>query len=201
MPTPKIIEVPEDENVVCPICETLIIDAEEGLAEQPSCPHIRFVYANGEAFEYDPEGLEQRLDAAQEKADEAGESFDEWEWLLAQCDEKDVILEYNNEEMACGAISFKVWVGIRREADIKAACNREVSRKDRKYFHPTARFVRWMKAHYGNKHVYDVGAGLGHVSKALTKAGLTRDSARTTYPFEKKRGGDALPAVSRRRVC
>ena len=66
------------------------------------------------------------MDAAQEKADEAGESFDEWKWLLAQCDKRDVILEHNNEEMACGAISFKVWVGIRREADIKAASNREV---------------------------------------------------------------------------
>ncbi len=90
MPTTKAIVIEEDEDVVCPICKTLIIDAEEGLTVQPSCPHIRFVYANGEAFEHDPEGLEQQLDAAQEKADEDGEAFDEWEWLLAQCDEGDV---------------------------------------------------------------------------------------------------------------
>ena len=78
MPMPKIIEIPEDQEVLCPVCKAQVID-DDGLTEQPSCPHIRFVYANGEAFEYDAEGLEQRLDAALEKADEDGAYFDPFE--------------------------------------------------------------------------------------------------------------------------
>ena len=117
MPTPKVVEIPEDENVVCPICNALIVDEEDGLVEQPSCAHIRFVYANGEAFEYDSEKLERRLEAAQEEADEAGDYLDEWEWLSAQCGKDDLILSQVSGEMACGAVSFTTWVGIRKKPD------------------------------------------------------------------------------------
>jgi hypothetical protein len=173
MPKPKIIVIEEDQDVVCPLCETLIIGEEEGLVSQPSCSHIRFVYANGEAFEYDgAEGLEARLDAEQEKADEENESFDEWEWLLGQCDKRDVILEHNSEEMACGPVSFRVWIGIRQKLDDDADGNEFSSKDHRVFFYPTAQFVRWMKEHHGKKHIYEVGAGVGHVGKALAKAGL-----------------------------
>jgi hypothetical protein len=72
MPTPKIIEIDEEQDVMCPICNALIVDQDEGLVEQPSCPHIIFVYANAEAFEYDPEGLEERLQAEQTKPTKMG---------------------------------------------------------------------------------------------------------------------------------
>jgi SAM-dependent methyltransferase len=176
MPTPKIVEIPEDENVVCPVCKTLVID-DEGLTEQPSCEHILFVFANAEAFEYDPERFEERLDAAQEMADEQGAYFDPWEWLSSQCDKRGVtLLEQNSEEMACGPVAFKVWVGIRKEAKkprLRLLTNEEFSSKDnRTFFRPTARFVRWMKAQHGKQHVYDVGCGVGGTSKALAEAGL-----------------------------
>jgi SAM-dependent methyltransferase len=70
MSTQRIIKFDEDDQVVWPICHTLIVDEDEGLVEQPSCPHILFVFANGEAFEYDRDGLETRLQAEQDKADE-----------------------------------------------------------------------------------------------------------------------------------
>ena len=170
MPTPTIVEIPEDKDVVCPICNAPVID-DEGLVEQPSCEHILFVYANAEAFEYDAEGFEERLNAAQEKADEAGDYFDEWEWLSAQCDKGDVILQQDSDGIACGPVSFRVWVGIRKQSE--GCTDREFSPLDcSKYFHPTAQFVRWMKEHHGAQHIYDVGAGVGQVSSVLAKAGL-----------------------------
>ena len=117
MPTPRIIKFDEDDQVVCPICHSPIVDVEEGLVSQPSCPHILFVYANREAFEFDAAGFEARLEQESERSDEAGDYFDEWEWLSAQCNEEDVILEQVSEGMACGPVSFKVWIGIRGEAE------------------------------------------------------------------------------------
>ena len=73
MPTPKVIEIPEDQSVVCPICKAVIVDEDVGLLNQPSCRHIRFIYCNGEAFEHDPDGLELRLEEARDEADEKGE--------------------------------------------------------------------------------------------------------------------------------
>jgi hypothetical protein len=82
------------------------------------------------------------LNSAQEKADEEGDYFDEWERLLAQCDERDVILEHNSEEMACGPVSFRVWIGIRKQSDHDTDRNEFSFRDRRKYFHPTAQFIR-----------------------------------------------------------
>jgi hypothetical protein len=178
MPTPRIIE---DDQVVCPICHAPIVDVDEGLVNQPSCPHILFVYANGEAFEFDAAGFEERLEQERDRSDEAGEYFDEWEWLLAQCGKGDVILEQNDETMACGPVSFKVWVGIRREAEgvksrrqpVGTASDAEYSCGDhRVFFHPTPQFVRWMKAHHSGTHIYEVGCGRGNTASMLAKAGL-----------------------------
>ena len=168
----KIIEFDEDQDVACPICKTLIVDAAEGLTEQPSCAHVRFVYANGEAFEFDQNGLETRLQAEQDKADEDGAYFDPWDALLSYCDKGDVILEQISEEMACGAISFKVWIGIRKKLGDDNDGNEFSSKDHRVFFHPTAHFIRWIKGHHGKKHIYEVGAGVGHVAKLLAKAGL-----------------------------
>lgn len=168
----KIIKFGEDQDVVCPICKTLIVDAEEGLTEQPSCAHVRFVYANGEAFEHDAEGLEERLNSAQEKADEEGDYFDEWDWLLAQCGERDVILEHNSEEMACGPVSFKVWIGIRSRQITITDRNEFSSRDHRVFFRPTPVFVRWLKTNHSDQHIFDVGAGVGCLAKSLAESGL-----------------------------
>src|ERR1019366_93468 len=97
MPTPKIIEIDEEQDVVCPTCNTMIVDVDEGLVEHPSCPHIRFVYANGECFEYDPEGLEARLQAEQNKADNDEVCFEPWETVLSLCDKDDLILSLVSE--------------------------------------------------------------------------------------------------------
>jgi hypothetical protein len=180
MPKLQVIEIPEDQNIVaCPICSTPAID-EDGLVSQPSCPHISFVYANGEAFEYDPEGLETRLQAEQDKADEDGEFFDPFETLLTICS-SDLILSQVSEEMACGSLTFTTWIGIRetprdsrsRCCLVGAASKTEFSSQDRdKYFNPTPVFIRWMQAHFKDKLICEIGAGVGHVSKALSEAGL-----------------------------
>ena len=71
MPNTQIIQIDEEQDIVCPVCGVTILDSEE-LHEQPSCPHVRFIYANGEAFEFcDPE-LEALLAEEEAKADEAG---------------------------------------------------------------------------------------------------------------------------------
>jgi hypothetical protein len=178
MDAENIIEIPQDQSVVCPICKTVII-GDEGLTAQPSCAHVLFVYANGEAFEFDAEGLEARLDAAQEKADEDGVCFDPWETLLSYCDQRDVILEQTSEAMACGPICFKVWIGIRRETKdsrsrhLGIGANEEFFFQDcDKYFRPRAQFIRWMKTQFDGKLIYDVGSGMGHVANVLAKAGL-----------------------------
>jgi hypothetical protein len=148
---------------------------------QPSCPHISFVYANAEAFEYDPEGLETRLQAEQDKADEDGVYFDPWETLPTLCGKDDLILSQVSEGMACGSLTFTTWIGIRREqGNSRSRCrpvrfpsDEEYSAHDQgKYFQPTANFNRWMTAQFGGNPVYDLGSGMGHVAKALAKAGL-----------------------------
>lgn len=69
-----------------------------------------------------------------------------------------------------------------------------------RYFAPRPKFLAYMIANYKRKHLYDVGAGSGHVARALTDAGLKvtaldlyhQDFERfpitladaTTYPYE-----------------
>jgi hypothetical protein len=181
MVTTKIIEIPEDQNVVCPVCNAVIVDEDEGLVQQPSCRHIGFVYANGEAFEFDPDGLEERLQALLDEADDDGVCFDPWDWLSAQCGEGDVILQQNVEGMACGALSFTVWIGIRgelgnsrsRRHHLVGTSDEEYSARDRRvFFKPTPLFVRWMKTHHSGQHVFDVGCGTGNTASMLAKAGM-----------------------------
>jgi hypothetical protein len=181
MPTPKIIQIEEDREVCRPVCNALIVDEDEGLVEQPSCPHIRFVYCNGEAFEHDPEGFEMRLEQARDQADEDGLCFEPFEWLLAQCGDEDVILEQVTDDVGCGSLRFRVWIGIRktprdsksRRAPVVAASVEEYTCGDHRiFFEPTANFIRWMKAQFSGKLIYEVGCGVGNLSAALAKAGL-----------------------------
>ena len=113
MPNPQIIQIDEEQDIVCPVCGVTILDSEE-LHEQPSCPHVRFIYANGEAFEFcDPE-LETLLAEEEAKADEQDEFFDTWEALRRHSGPADLILQQAMDKMACGPVSFAVWFGIRR---------------------------------------------------------------------------------------
>ena len=80
----QIIRIDEEQDILCPVCGVTILDSEE-LHQQPSCPHVRFIYANGEAFEYcDPE-LEALLAEEEAKADEDDEFFDTWDALRRHC--------------------------------------------------------------------------------------------------------------------
>ena len=181
MPTPRIIEIPEDQGVVCPICKAVIVDAEDGLVEQPSCPHIRFVYAN-ECFEWAEPGLEEQLIAEEEEADQNDAVWEIWDALRAHCDKKDdLILEQVSEGMACGPVSFKVWIGIRGETEssksrhcpIRTFSDEEYSPTDRRvFFRPTKQFLRFMNSHHSEKHVYEAGCGVAKVSALLSKAGM-----------------------------
>lgn len=44
---------------------------------------------------------------------------------------------------------------------------------DMKFFKPRPEFIHWMKRYESRPAVYDVGAGCGHVAKALAEAGLS----------------------------
>jgi len=109
MSTPPIIQLAQDHEIACPICGITILDAQE-LHEQPSCPHVRFIYVNGEASEFCDPDLEAIL---AEEANEQDEFFDMWDALQQQCRPGDVILEQKDEGTACGPVSFAVWIGIR----------------------------------------------------------------------------------------
>lgn len=112
MANTQMIQIDAELDLVCPVCGITILDSE-GLHQQPSCSHVRFIYANGEAFEYcDPE-LEALLAEEEAKADEDDEFFDTWDALRRHCEPGDLILEQTEESMACGPVSFTVWVGIR----------------------------------------------------------------------------------------
>jgi hypothetical protein len=41
-----------------------------------------------------------------------------------------------------------------------------------KFFQPKPKFIKWMCESFGRKQVYDCGAGVGHVARALSDAGM-----------------------------
>lgn len=41
-----------------------------------------------------------------------------------------------------------------------------------RFFEPRPKFLKWMKKTYADKLIYDIGAGCGHVSKALSEIGM-----------------------------
>src|ERR1019366_6867843 len=97
------------------------------------------------------------------------------------CDEGDVILEQVTDDVGCGSLRFRVWIGIRETPrDSRSRCcpvgfpsDEEYSAYDQgKYFQPTANFNRWMTAQFNGKLIYDLGSGMGRVAKALAKAGM-----------------------------
>jgi hypothetical protein len=111
MSNTQILQIDDELDIVCPACGVTILDAEE-LHEQPSCPHVRFVYANGECFEYVNPELEALLAEEEARADEQDEFFDTWGALRRHSGPGDVILEQTDESMGCRPVSFTVWIGI-----------------------------------------------------------------------------------------
>jgi hypothetical protein len=108
MPDAKIIEA--DEGIVaCPRCGETLLD-EDGGPVHPYCEHVRFVFVNGDDFDYIDPDLE--LELANAKADNACGLFDTWEFLREKARDVGLILERTERGMACGPVSFTVWVGL-----------------------------------------------------------------------------------------
>jgi hypothetical protein len=80
MPDPQIIQIGEEHDILCPVCGITIFGFKQ-LDAQPSCRHIRFVYWNGECFEYVNPELEALLAEEESKANEQDEFFDTWDGL------------------------------------------------------------------------------------------------------------------------
>lgn len=53
-----------------------------------------------------------------------------------------------------------------------------------KFFEPRPAFIAWAAIASGGRTVYDVGAASGHVSKALSAAGMTMEAIDLRYPDE-----------------
>ena len=104
---PKIMQVKEGTDVVCPTCGVLVVN-QAGLKPQPSCEHVRFIYSNGECFEYIETALQSKLKKAEALAGGNDTDFDVWEWLEQNSPDGTTILE-----QASGPISFVVWFGFR----------------------------------------------------------------------------------------
>jgi len=112
MTGPTITKVDEG-NITCPNCGKTIL-AEAGFAEQPSCAHVRFIYVNGDGFEYIDPALQKVLDSEAASAEEKNDLFDTWDALRAHTGPDSIILEQKETGMACGPITFTIWVGIRK---------------------------------------------------------------------------------------
>jgi hypothetical protein len=115
----KIVQLKEDTEVVCPTCGVLALN-QAGCEPQPSCKHVRFIYCNGECFEYIEPDLQAKIEKAAALANQNDDLFDAWEWLEENSPEGTTILEQVNGGMACGPTSFTVWFGF-RTADSKSS--------------------------------------------------------------------------------
>ena len=105
-----IIEV-DGEAVACPRCGRLLLN-DVGVF-YPLCEHVRFIFVNGDAFEYiDPE-LERDLEEAKAAAGRAGRRLDVWDFLIDETGNGGSILQWSETGMACGPVSYEVWFGIR----------------------------------------------------------------------------------------
>ena len=104
----KIVQLEDGIDVVCPTCGVLVGN-RAGLKPQPSCKHVRFIYCNGECFEYIEPVLKTELEKAEAFTGVNEDILDTWDWLEANSPEGTTILE-----QASGPIrDFAVWFGFR----------------------------------------------------------------------------------------
>lgn len=112
-----VVDVEEDENIVCPSCGVTAINSD-GPREQPSCQHIRFIYLEGYGFDY----AAAELGALVQKVDDGDvDTCDEsefWDVMKADLGAEGTILKRTDSGMACGPVSFTVWVGFRGKREI-----------------------------------------------------------------------------------
>ena len=108
-----IVQLAKDTDVKCPACGALVVDPE-GCKPQPSCEHVRFVYLNGESFEY-IQYIQPALHNELKKA-LAGANDDDANmrrWLERNSPEGTTIFEQPGGETACGHARFTFWFGFR----------------------------------------------------------------------------------------
>jgi hypothetical protein len=111
----KIVQLEDGIDVVCPTCGVLVGN-RAGLKPQPSCKHVRFIYCNGECFEYIEPALKTELEKAEAFTGVNNDILDTWDWLEANSPEGTTILE-----QASGPIGdCAVWLGF-RSADSKSS--------------------------------------------------------------------------------
>lgn len=58
-----------------------------------------------------------------------------------------------------------------------------------KFFEPTRKFLKWIKKTYSDRLIYDVGAGCGHVAKALSELGIQV----LAIDINRREGGEEFP--------
>jgi hypothetical protein len=109
-PTP-ITSVEEEQDIRCPICSVVAVGGSD-VCNPPSCAHLRFIYLNGEAFGYADTGLEDWLQAEEDRTDTEGDSFNAWDALQRYIEPDGMILERIDHHMSYGPTKLKIWVGV-----------------------------------------------------------------------------------------
>jgi hypothetical protein len=109
MNEPEIRQIEEGHKVKCPHCGTVIGPTKKG---RPACEHVRFIYLNGEDFDYIDPKLEKELEAEEKLTDKQDDVFDMWNALKAHTGPGSMIIEQNEVDDGCGPNTFTVWVGI-----------------------------------------------------------------------------------------
>jgi hypothetical protein len=123
----KIVQLEEGIDVVCPTCGVLVVD-QAGCKPQPSCEHVRFIYCNGECFEYIEPELQTKIEKAEALADENDADFETWKWLEQNSPDGTTILE-----QASGPIrDFAVWFGFRTAKSRSSKPKRRTSNSNAK---------------------------------------------------------------------
>ena len=123
----KIVQLEDGIDVVCPTCGVLVGN-RAGLKPQPSCKHVRFIYCNGECFEYIEPALKTELEKAEAFTGVNNDILDTWDWLEANSPEGTTILE-----QASGPImDFSVWFGFRTAEGRSSKSKRKASNSNAK---------------------------------------------------------------------
>jgi hypothetical protein len=123
----KIVQLEKGIDVVCPTCGVLVVN-QTGCKPQPSCEHVRFIYCNGECFEYIEPALKIKLEKAEAFTGGNDDILDTWDWLEANSPEGTTILE-----QASGPIrDFAVWFGFRATDSKSSKPKRKTSNSNAK---------------------------------------------------------------------
>jgi hypothetical protein len=123
----KIVQLEEGTDVVCPTCGVLVGN-KAGLKPQPSCKHVRFIYCNGECFEYVEPALKSELEKSEAFTGVNNDILDTWDWLEANSPEGTTILEQTSGPIR----DFAVWFGFRTAESRSSKTKRKISNSNAK---------------------------------------------------------------------